>query len=195
MKENELTPEKSLEIIRSALRQNQKEFEKDGGTPMIIWGSLVTLFSVAIWFLWDHTSNPVWNLLWFSLPIAGYFWTWKHRKGNRPKASNILNRAVGSIWIIFGIISVGISVIYTLAGIHIDITQSIILLMGLCTGITGLICQNWPITIAGIISALTGPVICHFVNGAEMSLVLGGAALISLILPGIIMNITTSKNR
>lgn len=195
MKEQELTPEKSLEIISSALRQNRKEFEKNGGTPMIVWGSLVALFSLVIWWLWTYTDKPVWNLLWFALPLVGYFWVWKQQKKNSPKANNVLNRAVGSIWIIFGIISIGISVIYTLVGIHIDITQSIILLMGLSTGITGLICQNWPITLAGIITALAGPVACHFIDGTEISLVLGGAALISLILPGVIMNITTSQNR
>lgn len=36
METNELTPEKSLQIINEAIEKSRKDFEKNSGSPMII---------------------------------------------------------------------------------------------------------------------------------------------------------------
>lgn len=193
MEEKEITPEKSLEIISHILQQNRKEFERNAGTPMIIWGSLVIVFALGIWYLWTSTQDARWNVLWFILPIMGYAWAWRNSRKKKRKATNILNRAVSSIWIVFGIISVGTALLFPLTGMAGNINQTIIPMMGLCTAITGMIIRSWGISLAGIITALGGSIAVNLTQGPEFHLILGGAAFISLLLPGIVMNLSTSK--
>ena len=45
METNELSPEKSFKIINEAIEKSRKDFEKDAGSPMILWGAVVLVFS------------------------------------------------------------------------------------------------------------------------------------------------------
>ncbi len=58
METNEMTPERSLQIINDAIEKSRKDFEKNAGTPMIFWGSIVLLFSITVWILLMQTGNP-----------------------------------------------------------------------------------------------------------------------------------------
>lgn len=63
METNEMTPEKSLKIISEAIARSRRDFEKNAGTPMILWGAVVLIFSMAVWILLKQTDNQSWNYL------------------------------------------------------------------------------------------------------------------------------------
>jgi hypothetical protein len=63
METNEMTPEKSLQVISDAIARSRKDFEKNAGAPMILWGVVVLVFSIVIWLLLRSTENHMWNIL------------------------------------------------------------------------------------------------------------------------------------
>ena len=49
MDTNEMTPEKSLQVITEAISRSRRDFEKNAGKPMILWGVIVMIFSFITW--------------------------------------------------------------------------------------------------------------------------------------------------
>ena len=72
METNVLSPEKSFQIINDAIEKSRKDFEKDAGSPMILWGAVVLAFSIAVYSMLKLTGNLSWNFLWFGIPVLGW---------------------------------------------------------------------------------------------------------------------------
>ena len=69
---NELTAERSLEIIKKQIELSRMSTEKNAGLPMIMWGSLVCITALIVWYLWNTTGNAAWNFLWFIMAAVGW---------------------------------------------------------------------------------------------------------------------------
>ena len=52
--EKELTAERSIEIIRETIEKSRRDVERQAGTPLIVWGSLVAFTAVIIGHSWEH---------------------------------------------------------------------------------------------------------------------------------------------
>ena len=112
METNELNPEKSLQIISEAIRKSRREFEKNAGTPLIIWGVSILLLSLLVWFVWKSTNNPAWNFLWFSTIIIWIvFSIIDKKKEKKVKTKNFLGEIIGYVWISYGIFAIGLSAV------------------------------------------------------------------------------------
>lgn len=190
-----LSAEKSLQLITEMIEKSRRDFERNSGNPMIIWGSVVLVFAIAVWFMISRTSNPYWNYLWFGIPVAGYlieFIVRRNRK-NEKKAVNFINSTIGKIWIFYGLISVLTALVLVFsdrfAGL---ITPLVVLLLGFSTALTGAIIKNTAITAGGVITAVGGSYL-YLAGGLDASLVIGTAAVVALIIPGIMINIKTHK--
>ena len=102
---NELTAERSLEIIKKQIELSRMSTEKNAGLPMIIWGSLVCITALIVWYLWGTTGNAVWNFLWFIMAAVGWgctiYMNKKEKNSNIPITliSNVMNKT----WLSFGI--------------------------------------------------------------------------------------------
>ena len=71
---NGLSVEKSLEIISEAINNSQRDFQRRGGTAMLIWGTTVILVSgIVLLGLTLSDNNHLWNLAWFLIPFIGWF--------------------------------------------------------------------------------------------------------------------------
>lgn len=209
METNELNPEKSLQIISEAVRRSRREFEKNAGTPLIIWGMSILLLSLVVWLVWKSTDNPAWNFLWFSTIILWIvFSIIDKKKEKKVKTKNFLGEIIGYVWISYGIFAIGLSIIFCfISPIYVDaqysialapiesavLTWIIVILLGFTTLITGFIVNNKWIMISGIINGLG----CHFayysLNGADLTLLISIASLISMLIPGIILNLQSRK--
>ena len=72
--QNGLSVEKSLEIISEAINNSQRDFQRRGGTAMLIWGTTVILVSgIVLLGLTLSDNNHLWNLAWFLIPFIGEF--------------------------------------------------------------------------------------------------------------------------
>lgn len=205
MDSNELNPEKSLQIISEAIRRSRREFEKNAGTPLIIWGVAILLISLIVWCAWKSTDNPAWNFLWFSTII---FWIVlsfiDKKKEKKVKVKNFLGEIIGYVWISYGIFAIGLNLIFCLIFNNNSNFETyfssvfLILIIGILLGfsalITGLLVKNKWIVIAGIINGLGTPLAVNFFSGgADITLIVSIASLITLLIPGIILNLQ-SKN-
>ena len=68
---NNLSAEQSLKIISETMTRNCRAIEKNQGTYYILWGVILAVVSALIYLLWNGTGNPVWNYLWFLIPVIG----------------------------------------------------------------------------------------------------------------------------
>lgn len=170
---NEMTAQKSLEIIRKTMDNSRKEIVSQSGKYFIMWGCLLTLFSLIIYFLWKGSGNSAWNNLWFAMPVVGYAaGTIMNRCEKRVQPENFISKLLANIWAAFGAFAVSVSaftVIYatinpnplgTIA-VGISLTAEIILLFGLAECISGFAVKNWAISAAGFITGIGGLAIYH----------------------------------
>lgn len=191
-----MTPEKSLEIITSALAEARTEFSRGAGAPMLIWGASVLLVSGLVMLTLHLTGNLNWHFLWFAIPVIGtpFMLLLKRNEEKRyGRAVNPISSAIGSVWLSFGIFSV----VYAILGFFFRIpstTPIIVLMLGLATSITGGITKTWGVSVLGIIAGIGGLVLycsewlqwtdnilCAPIMMAIMSILL-------LIIPGLIYN-------
>lgn len=205
METNELNPEKSLQIISDAIRKSRREFEKNAGTPLIIWGVSILLLSLLVWFAWKSTNNPAWNFLWFSTIIIWIvFSIIDKKKEKKVMTKNFLGEIIGYVWISYGIFAIGLSAVFCVifnTNSNLEIYFSsvfLVLIIGILLGfsamITGLLVKNKWIVIAGIINGLGTPIAVNFLfEGADITLLISIASLITLLIPGIILNLQSKK--
>ena len=62
-KEN-LTAERSLEIIRESIERSQRTITRNSSWSFVWWGSCVVVFAFLIAYLWKQHGGPAWNALW-----------------------------------------------------------------------------------------------------------------------------------
>ena len=103
-KNKEMTAEESLSLITETLNSNRKEITRRSGKYYILWGILLTVFSVVVYVLWKMTDKEAWNCLWFAMPVIGYLLAWLllDRK-QEERVSSEVSRITSGIWMTFGI--------------------------------------------------------------------------------------------
>lgn len=191
MRTNELSPEKSIQIISEMVEKSRKDFEKDSGTPLIVWGTVVTLVSVMVWYVLKVTVEPYWNLLWFSIPVIGYPASYfMCRKKQEKRAKNFINSTIGAIWGCFGVVATLLPLIactlYHEALVYLSSWITIVL--GFSSALSGLLLKNYWIAMGGFVVAVAGSMASIAMEAVDLPLLMGGAALITLLIPGIILN-------
>ncbi len=207
--EKNLSPEESLSIISRNLEKSRKEMEKSAGSPMLLWGTLVLIFSLAIYFLWNATLNPAWNYLWFAMAAIGFVAA-NYLPGNKaPKVESFISRTLATVWLAAGCLMLATPTISVIcfriikeiipstifaAPIYFPTTLIISGMLGLAIAITGLIIKNGWIAAAGFICGTIGAAFAISLNGPEQTLIMTGIAVIGLIIPGFIINAQTRNN-
>ena len=195
---NELTAERSLEIISRHIEQSRKDTTKNAGMPMILWGGLVIVTGLAVGYLWKETGTPNWNFLWFAMAIIGWaitIWASKKEKQQRLPVT-FMSQVMGSLWLSFGIFASALAILLYVVSpfifnswiVNISYTPIIILILGVCTTATGLILKQGWITAGGIVGGLAGAALAYGLHGPYEAFVMAGVALVTLLIPGIMIN-------
>ncbi len=70
MEEKKITERESIEIITSMIARTRERYVGDGNI-MLLWGYLTVLVTVLVWIILVSTKNPMWNWLWFLIPVVG----------------------------------------------------------------------------------------------------------------------------
>ncbi len=204
---NNMTAERSLEIIRESIERSQRTINKNSAIPLIWWGLCVVLFSLLIAYLWKNHGGPVWNMLWAALWLVGYVGNWfiDKRRGNVP--TTFVGKTIGHVWATFGVFCCGMGMILGFIGsgmlpmelvmpkvyIFGCITSTISLCFGMGTTITGLVIRNRTIQVCGLLAGLGGFFgALHFPGHAQLY-VMAVVALIGLIVPGVVIFIQNQK--
>ena len=187
----EMTAQESLNLISETVNNSRKEIVRNSGKYFVLWGVLLTVFSLLVYFLWKTTGKVAWNNLWFALPIIGYpLSIWAKNKEKDSRAENFISRINGGIWGTFGVFACSValfSVLYSqffdspLTTIVLGVTLSpqIVLLFGMAETISGITLKNWTIKIAGWITGIGGLAIFYIAQvGAEQMLIFTFAGIV-----------------
>ena len=190
----------SLRLIAETIERSRKSIAKNSGKPLILWGCLDTITAIIIWALWSCTGSPQWNLLWFAMTVIGGIGTYFMVRNNEKVPETEVSRILGRIWLWFGIFSIGmillvliVAVVCTAfdipAHIHFNSGPIIMVLLGLCGTISGVVMKMKAVTISSVISTAVCLVLTSLIpegNPANI-LVFAILGIFILIIPGILL--------
>lgn len=186
MENSTLTPEQSLLLISKTIEETKERF-KENGHILIFWGVLTVIVFGGQYLLWYLGLNEYMIHTTYLFPIGAIYtgiYMWKEKKKhNIPKTiiSNVLN--IG--WIIgINLMIMGFFFSDKLGEAGAPI---FIILFALTIIVIGLAIRFKPLTIGGILTNIIG--LCTFgLNGDYHGLSLIIAAIVGMIIPGILLN-------
>ena len=167
---NNMTAERSLEIIKESIERSQRTINKNSAIPLIWWGVCVAVFSLIIAYLWNNHGGPVWNMLWAVLWLIGYAGNWMIDKRRESVPTTFVGKVIGHVWTTFGVFCCSVGMLFGFIGsgmlpmelimpkvyVFGCITSIISLCFGMGTTITGLVISNRIIQICGLIAGIGG---------------------------------------
>lgn len=206
METKNLTTENSLKIIAETMERSRMTIAKNLGKPLILWGCLVAVTAVVVYFLWSRTGNPGWNLLWFFMSVVGFICTLLIDRNKEKAPDTEVSRIIGKTWMWFGIF---ITAFYALiwvayfimrsynpdASISVDLTLIISMMMGLCGVITGVVMKMKSVVVCLVFATLVSVLVAMVVSGPEKILVFVLLGLLGLVVPGFILQNKTKNSR
>jgi hypothetical protein len=200
----EMTAEESLSLISETLNSSRKEITHRSGKYYILWGALLTVFSLIIYLLWKLTDKPAWNCLWFAMPVIGFLLArLMSRKDSETHVQNDVSRITQGIWSAFGIFA-SVVAVFTIAYSYVgdgadlgrsiraivslaSLTAEIVLLFGLAESICGVALKNWAMKIAGFVTGIGGLAIYYITGAAEEQMFIFTFAGLVLVATGVIV--------
>jgi hypothetical protein len=201
----EMTAEESLSLITETLNSSRKEITRRSARYYLMWGTLLTVLSLIIYFLWKQTDSAVWNCLWFAMPVIG--WIVERALRGKDESDNIQNdvsRITGGIWATFGVFACAVAA-FTLAYSYVSdgalelgrtiramvsvasLTAEIVLLFGLAESACGVALKNWAMKIAGFVTGIGGLAIYYITGANEEQLFIFTFAGLVLVATGLVI--------
>lgn len=208
-----LAAERSMQIIMDSIEQNRRRIVHDSSMSLYWWGGLVIVFSILIMYLWKYQGGPVWNFLWFFMWFIGEVGERVLHKRRVPVPHDFVGKTIGHVWGTMGIFCGSLGLILGLVAsgilptdwirigastsglasktVYINLTSIIVLCFGMASAITGFILNNSIIKFCGIFVGIGGFFFALFLGGgAEQLLVITGAAILGLIVPGLLIKMS-----
>ena len=205
--DNNLTAERSLEIIRESIERSQRTINKNSALPLIWWGLCMIIFSLLIAYLWKNHGGPVWNMLWAVIWLIGSAGNWMIDKRRESVPTTFVGKIVSYVWSTFGVFCCSVGMIFGFIGCGMlpmelilpkvyafgCITSVISLCFGMGTTITGLVIRSRIIQVCGLIAGIGGFFGALHFSGHTQLYVMAVVALIGLIVPGITILLQNQK--
>ena len=184
---NEMTAQQSLQIITETLNKSRKGILLNSAKYFLLWGALLTSISLVIYLLWNLTSKPQWNFLWFAMPVIGYSIAALMGKYDVAVPQNEVSKMLTGVWRVFGVFAITLSAIAIFL-VPMNVSLIIVIILGLAECMSGVLLKNWPIIVGGFLLGVTGAVVAMLVKSEAQLLIftLGG---ILLLVTGTIMKL------
>ena len=172
----EMTAQESLSLITETLNSSRREITRRSSKYYILWGALLTLFSLIVYALWKLTDKEAWNCLWFAMPVIGFLAARLiGRRDTDVHVQNDVSRSTHGIWTSFGIFScavaaftlifskLGTNLINTLVSVA-GLSAELVLIFGLAECACGVALKNWTMKVAGFITGIGGLAIYYMLG-------------------------------
>ena len=102
MEERKLNEKESLELIAQMIQNSKKNLQVGRGNQFILWGWLGAITSLAVMGMLMCTNNPMWNWLWFAIPVIGWpVMMWQLRKEEKPVVT-FTDKVLKAVWMSIG---------------------------------------------------------------------------------------------
>ena len=167
---NNMTAERSLEIITKQIEQSRRDVSKDVGQSLFISGLCTMCMALFIGLCILCTANTAFYLLFLTLPIVIYAILRYVNRNQTPTPSSLIGSMVHKTWVTFAIFAIAFFVLANLYNAFMGRMESaevfsrlmvhpfriILLLMGMTITITGYILKSRWLVWCGIIGGLGG---------------------------------------
>lgn len=208
-KDNEMTAERSLKFIRESIERSRRETTRNVGKPLLMWGVLLFIASLVIGLLLWQTGNAQWQYLWFVFGIVGGLGQWQISRTAKAHVKNITSETVSNIWISFAVfcfvysslaVFIAVFAMYIRQWVGFDgqfvmpVMPVILMMEALCATIMGLVLRNTWITATAILSGILSTAVAIALPGVRSMLAMAIAALLNLIVPGLIIVLGNKKD-
>ena len=102
MEERKLNEKESLELIAQMIQNSKKNLQVGRGNQFILWGWLGAITSLVVMGMLMLTNSPMWNWLWFAIPVIGWpVMMWQMKKETKPVVT-FTDKVLKSVWISIG---------------------------------------------------------------------------------------------
>ena len=182
----EMTVQESLSLITETLNNSRRSILRNSSKGFILWGVLLVVMSLVVYYLWHVTGKAAWNLLWFAMPVIGYPLAILVYRKDSVVPQSFVSKLIGQVWGVYGAFSVLFAALAVFV-VPMPITFTIVLILGIAESISGVILKNWPIIIGGFIIGIGGAVAATLLE-TEAQLLLFTLGGIVLAVTGLIIN-------
>ena len=182
----EMTAQESLSLISMMINNSRRAILQNSGKHFILWGILLTVMSLVIYELIHVTKTPIWNLLWFAMPLIGFpmaYFTIGKSKVEVPQ--NIISKQLHGIWLAYCAFAVVTSAVFMFIAPQ-NLTLIIIMAFGFAECVSGITLKNWAIIVSGFIIGVGGA-IAAIILRSEAQLLLFTLCGIVLTVSGLIV--------
>lgn len=203
---NELTAERSLEIITKSIEESRRAITKGLWKKMMLWGVSMFFLAITVGCLWEFTTlGARANMLWILVSVVGIIEAiMGARKPKTPATA--MSKDLAYVWGSFAIMASSIGLVCGLMGVFwntgfssdkivvVPITAIIIIFTGLAGMISGAIMGNAVIKWCCFLSGFLGFLLAmQTVFLPAQMYVLAGVFVLGLIIPACILRIKERK--
>lgn len=205
MEDRKLNEKESLELIARMIRNTKQNLEKGNGNIFIIWGITTLFVTILVGALLYITHNQVFNWLFMLMPIIGNVWM-RLLKNKQQSVYTQIDRIIGQVWMIVGLTAILVPIILYVfiifkqellvepaGSIFLFVPFIEILICSIGLAITGAILEFKASKIGGIVGILLSLFMLINIPFGVISIFVIWS-LVSLIIPGIKLNIYVRKN-
>lgn len=179
---NSLSPQQSLEIITSMVRQAQGNISKNS-FYFLLWGWVITACNFGMYYFFKFSEYKTYGpMVWLlCIPAAIITGIYGSRQNQSPNPITHLEKI--NMWLWIGLMLCIVPVWFFGAKINWMINAVVFLPIGLCTFVSGIILRFKPLVIGGILLWLCS-VVCFMVGSVEQYVVGGIAMVLGYLIPG-----------
>jgi hypothetical protein len=194
MDNESLTPEESIALITRTIQQTKYRFVENGHI-LIMWGVLICAASLAQFILLRLEHYTINYFPYFIMPLGGVYtylyYGRKQKKNNLPVT--IIGRILRVLGTVLGINFLVLGFIYW-KELGAALFPIFFIFLALLVIIMGAAIKFKPFLIGGIILNLTGFAL-FFVELEYHPVIMSAAAVITIVIPGLILNRTKSNQQ
>jgi len=163
MEKRRLTEKESLALIAEMIQNTKNRTQVGDGNILLIWGYVSVITALLVYAVCMLTSNPLWNFLWWLIPVAGYpiMYKEKRKQNSAPTAKMYVDKISEGIWKIVTFMALA-GLVFCLAFMLMGYNCWQLMLiyafvaMGFGSAIQGIIIRERSLVLGGVFSILAG---------------------------------------
>lgn len=192
MKTDELSPEKSLELITRVITQARNKIEENGFIYMF-WGALIAIASISQFVL---LKNEYYDINWYPyllMPIGAIYTGFYFSKKQGKSRQNQISKIISALWIV---LSINIMILGFIFGATLkeSLIPVILILLSVGVIVSGISIKSRLLLYSGILINISA-FISFKLDWIYHPLLMGIVSIIALLIPGILLMLKHNKKR
>ncbi len=183
METDNLSPEKSFELITQVINEARNKFEENGFI-YTFWGALIAIATLSQFVLLKNEYYSISYYPYFLMPLGGIFTGYYFSKKKTNKG-NLISKIVSIAWIVLSLNMMILGFVFATV-LKESLIPVILILQGVGMVISGGAVKSKLLMYAGIVVNISG-MICFNLDWSYQPLLAGIISIIAILIPGIIL--------